>query len=51
MNQLSNHSLNTEPTQLPTLNEKGGIAIPALLWFAGVPLTLVVVLWLLFFRG
>lgn len=32
------------------LNENGAIAIPALMWFAGVPLGLVIVLWLLFFR-
>ena len=32
-------------------NVKGGIAVPAILWMAGVPLTLVVLLWLLFFRG
>ena len=30
--------------------QSGGIVIPALMWWAGVPLTLVIVLWLLFFR-
>jgi lipid-A-disaccharide synthase-like uncharacterized protein len=29
----------------------GRIAVPALMWFAGVPLGLVVVLWFFFFRG
>lgn len=36
-----------------TLNnrrEEGAILIPALLWWAGVPLIGVVLLWLLFFR-
>lgn len=32
-------------------NVNGGIAIPAVMWFMGVPLGVVVVLWLLFFRG
>lgn len=32
-------------------NEKGRVLAPALLWFAGVPLGIVVILWLLFFRG
>lgn len=36
---------------LTTQNEKGRVAVPMLLWFAGVPLTLVVILWFLFFRG
>jgi hypothetical protein len=31
--------------------EEGRIAVPMLLWFLGVPFTLVVLLWLLFFRG
>lgn len=30
--------------------QSGGIVIPALMWWAGVPLALVIVLWLLFFR-
>lgn len=30
--------------------QRGGIVIPALLWWAGVPLLAVVLLWLLFFR-
>ncbi len=29
----------------------GRVLIPAIMWMAGVPFTLVVVLWLLFFRG
>jgi hypothetical protein len=31
--------------------ESGGIVIPALLWWAGVPLLGVILLWALFFRG
>ena len=30
--------------------QSGGIVIPALMWWAGVPLLLVIVLWMLFFR-
>jgi hypothetical protein len=30
--------------------QKGGVAVPALLWFAGVPFIIVLFLWLLFFR-
>jgi hypothetical protein len=29
----------------------GRVLVPALLWVAGVPFTLVFILWLLFFRG
>jgi hypothetical protein len=29
----------------------GRVAVPALMWFAGVPLGLVLVIWLFFFRG
>lgn len=32
-------------------NEKGGIAIPAIMYFMGVPFILVVLAWLFFFRG
>ena len=32
-------------------DQKGRVAVPMLMWFAGVPFTLVVILWLLFFRG
>lgn len=38
-------------TQMPQLNDKGGIAIPAIMWFAGVPFFFVLLLWLFFFRG
>jgi len=31
--------------------QSGGIVVPALLWWAGVPLLAVIVLWALFFRG
>ena len=31
--------------------QSGGIVLPALLWWAGVPLFAVILLWLLFFRG
>lgn len=32
-------------------NEKGGIAIPAVMYFMGVPFFLVLLLWFFFFRG
>jgi hypothetical protein len=32
-------------------DQKGRVAVPALLWFMGVPFAVVVVLWFLFFRG
>lgn len=32
-------------------NVNGGIVIPAAMYLMGVPLALIVVLWLLFFRG
>jgi len=32
-------------------DQKGRVAIPFILWMAGVPLMLVIVLWFLFFRG
>jgi hypothetical protein len=31
--------------------QSGGIVVPALLWWAGVPLIAVILLWALFFRG
>ncbi len=31
--------------------ESGRVLVPAILWMAGVPFTLVLLLWLLFFRG
>ena len=31
--------------------QSGGIVLPALLWWAGVPLFAVILLWLFFFRG
>lgn len=39
--------------QMKTKHERqsGKVLVPALLWFAGVPFTVVVLLWLLFFRG
>ena len=38
-------------TSLTTSNQKGRVAVPLLLWVAGVPFTLVFILWLFFFRG
>ncbi|MEK6553934.1 MAG: hypothetical protein AABZ31_01740 [Bdellovibrionota bacterium] len=35
----------------PVQNEAGGIAVPAIMWMAGVPLGLVLLIWLFFFRG
>ena len=32
-------------------HDKGRVAVPMLLWLAGVPFTLVFLLWLFFFRG
>ena len=32
-------------------NQKGRVAVPILLWIMGVPLGLVFILWLFFFRG
>lgn len=31
--------------------QSGRVLVPAILWLAGVPFTLVLLLWLLFFRG
>jgi hypothetical protein len=31
--------------------QSGGIVLPALLWWSGVPLIAVILLWLMFFRG
>jgi hypothetical protein len=31
--------------------EAGRIVVPVLMWLLGVPFTIVVLLWLLFFRG
>lgn len=31
--------------------QRGRVLVPAILWIAGVPFTLVLLLWLLFFRG
>lgn len=40
---MSNQDLNGK--------QSGGIVIPALMWWAGVPLGVVILLWLFFFRG
>ena len=32
-------------------NPSGSVAVPMLMWFAGVPLGLVLVIWFVFFRG
>jgi len=32
-------------------HEQGKVAVPILLWVMGVPFTLVLLLWLFFFRG
>lgn len=31
--------------------QSGRVLVPILLWWAGLPLTLVLLLWFLFFRG
>jgi hypothetical protein len=38
------------PIDIDRRSREGGIVIPALLWWAGVPLMGVILLWLLFFR-
>lgn len=38
------------PVDLKDNRREGAILIPALLWWAGVPLMGVILLWLLFFR-
>lgn len=37
--------------QIKRERESGRVLVPAILWMAGVPFTLVILLWLLFFRG
>ena len=32
-------------------NQKGGIVVPAALWFMGVPFIIVLLLWAFVFRG
>lgn len=39
------------PMNQITPNPRGKIAVPILLWAAGVPLGIVLLLWLFFFRG
>jgi hypothetical protein len=48
-NQLKSENQNSSSQRLR--DQAGAIAIPAILWFAGVPLGVVILLWLLFFRG
>ena len=36
---------------MKTNDQKGRVAVPILLWVMGVPFTLVLLLWLFFFRG
>ena len=31
--------------------QEGGIVVPAILWMAGIPFTVVLLLWFFFFRG
>jgi hypothetical protein len=46
-------SMTTEETIMNEIRKKieGRVLVPALLWIAGVPFGLVVLIWLLFFRG
>lgn len=37
--------------ELKSEKQRGAIVVPAILWMAGVPLTVVLLLWLFFFRG
>jgi hypothetical protein len=41
----------SEQSQEKRETQEGGIVIPALLWWMGMPLVAVILLWLLFFRG
>lgn len=36
---------------MTTHKQEGRILVPALLWFAGIPFGIVLVLWFFFFRG
>lgn len=38
-------------TQIHKRSEEGKVAVPILMWLLGVPFTVVLLLWLLFFRG
>lgn len=37
--------------QIQKTTERGAVAVPAIMWLLGVPFTVVVLVWLLFFRG
>jgi len=39
------------PIKSANPSRSGRVLVPALLWVAGVPLSFVFILWLLFFRG
>ena len=39
------------PKQKQTRRTEGKVLVPAILYLAGVPLSLVLLLWLFFFRG
>lgn len=52
MNLVKSENLNQNSDNNEILaNEKGGIAIPAVMYFMGVPFFLVLLLWFFFFRG
>ena len=51
MNQLNETTQNKSRFMQTIDNVNGGIAIPAIMYFMGVPLVVVVLLWALFFRG
>jgi hypothetical protein len=48
---MSDENLSKNLTEDLSSKESGGIVLPALLWWAGVPLFAVILLWLFFFRG
>ena len=50
-NQKRALALANEQMRRRTHYMRGKVAVPILLWIAGVPFTLVFFLWLLFFRG
>jgi hypothetical protein len=51
LNNQSNKEEHVQKSLTTTNNQKGRVAVPILLWVAGVPFSLVFLLWLFFFRG
>jgi len=49
-NPITEDEMNRQIKQISE-RQSGRVLVPAILWMAGVPFTLVLILWLLFFRG